>query len=117
MKTAPYKPVVALWLLRLGLAFVFVYAGVSSLMRPLTWIGFLPAAATKVIAAATLLKVLAVYEIVLALWLCTGKYTRYAAALAALTLTGIVAVNTTNMLTTFRDVGLAAAAVALFCLE
>lgn len=101
-------------LLRVGLAFVFLYAAVASLLSPQDWIGYLPQAARNLIPAATLLKVISVYEIVLVLWLLSGKYLRYAAGLCALTLTGIVLSNLSIFVVTFRDIALIFAALALF---
>ena len=105
------------WLLRIGLASAFLYAGYASLVNPSDWIGYLPSFLTGVIAAATLLKIIAVYELILAVWLLSGMYVRYAAVLAALTLGSIFAVNLNQLLITFRDVGLIFAAAALAVLE
>ena len=70
---------------------------------------------TKAVSASVLIiKFFAVYELVLATWLLTGKYVKYAAALSALTLAGIVVTNPSQLLTTFRDIGLAFMAIALF---
>ena len=107
----------ASWLLRAGLAIVFLYAGIASLQHPLEWVGFLPAFLTAHIAATTLIKVFAVYELVLALWLISGKLIRYSALLCAVTLAGIVITNPSQLITTFRDIGLACMALALFFTE
>jgi uncharacterized membrane protein YphA (DoxX/SURF4 family) len=101
------------WLLRLGLAFVFIYAGVSSLQHPLYWTGYLPHFLTQNIAALTLIKIFAIYELILAAWLLSGKYIRYAAALYALTLAGIVVATPSQLIITFRDIGLVCMALAL----
>lgn len=108
---------IASWVLRLGLAFVFLYAGISSLMHPLIWVGFLPTFLTKAITATTLIKIFAVYELALAVWLLSGKLLKYSALLCALTLAGIVTTNFGQLVTTFRDVGLTAMALALFFVE
>lgn len=100
--------------LRIGLAIVFLYAGVESLRQPATWEAYLPTFMTKAVSASVLIKFFAVYELVLAAWLLTGKYVKHVAALSALTLAGIVATNPSQLLTTFRDIGLAFMAVALF---
>jgi hypothetical protein len=105
------------WLLRVGLALVFLYAGVSSLQHPLDWVGFLPTFMTRTIAATTLIKIFAIYELVLVAWLISGKYVKYCALLCAFTLTGIVVTNTGQLITTFRDVGLAFMALGLFFAE
>lgn len=100
-------------MLRLGLAFVFLYAGVSSLQHPLEWAGYLPSFMATMSAAATFIKVFAVAELLLALWLLSGKFVRYAAGIAVLLLAGIVLANPANLIITFRDVGLVFMALAL----
>lgn len=111
-----HNPRAAIWALRVGLAFVFAYAGVSSLRQPAEWIGYLPGFLARMSFAAMLLKGVAVYELVLALALLAGKHARYAAALAALTLAGITVMNLQQFIITFRDVGLTLMAAALFFL-
>jgi len=109
-----HNPLVATWALRLGLAFIFAYAGVSTLRTPAEWLGYLPGFLRQASYATTLLKFLAAYELLLALWLLLGKYLRYGAALATLTLAGIAIINVSELVITFRDVGLAMMALALF---
>ncbi|HSX35394.1 MAG TPA: hypothetical protein VLH84_00495 [Patescibacteria group bacterium] len=111
------NPKLSIWILRIGLAFVFGYAAVMSLVHPLQWAGYLPSFATNFVGADTAVRLLAIYELLLAAWLLTGTYLKYCAALCALTLAGIVAFNTGNLLITFRDVGLACMAVALVFAE
>jgi len=107
----------ASWLLRAGLAITFLYAGISSLQHPLEWVGFLPAFLTTHVAATTLIKVFAIYELALSLWLVSGKFIRYSALLCALTFAGIVITNTSQLITTFRDIGLTFMALALFFID
>jgi hypothetical protein len=106
----------AKWLLQLGLAIVFLYAAISSLLSPLDWTGFLPTFLTGLAPSLMVLKILAVYEILLAVWLLSGRYLRYAAWLTALTLAGIILTNPTQLIVTFRDIGLLFAALALAAL-
>lgn len=103
----------ALWLLRIGLAFVFLYAAISGFQDPAAWVGYLPNFMTKFLAPTTLLHFFELYEFALALWLLSGWYLRYAALLTALTLGGIVVTNPGQLLITFRDVGLLFMALAL----
>jgi hypothetical protein len=63
-----------------------------------------------------LLKVFAVYEIVLALWILSGRWLRSAALLAAAALAGIVLAQPGDLIISFRDIGLALAALALAAL-
>lgn len=104
-------------LLRAGLALVFLYAAISSLRHPLVWEGFLPNFLTKDIAAAALLKIFAAYELLLVVWLASGKFMKYAGLLCAATLLGIVVMNPSQLITTFRDAGLAFMGLALFFTE
>ena len=108
---------VASWLLRIGLIVVFLYASLSQFQHPLEWISFLPAFLTGHILPTTLIKIFATYELVLALWLLSGKFLRYGALLCALTFAGIVITNPTQLITTFRDIGLAFMALALVFME
>jgi len=101
-------------ILSLGSAFVFLYAGVSSLMNPQLWISYLPQFMGNFIALDVAIKFIAVYEIVLGLLLVSGKFRKIAAALSALTLTGIIVSSLNQFVITFRDVGLLLMAVALF---
>jgi uncharacterized membrane protein YphA (DoxX/SURF4 family) len=103
--------------LRLGLIAVFLYAAISSFVSPNDWIGYLPSIATKIVPGAMLLKVFSVYELLLSLWLVSGKYQRYAGALAALTMLGIIASDAKLFAITFRDLAIASGAVALAILS
>lgn len=100
-------------LLRLALAFAFLYAGIGSLRSPLSWESFLPTILTTHFSGDVLIKFFGVYELALAVWLLAGWYVRYAAVLCALTLAGVVAFNPHALDITFRDISLALAAVAL----
>lgn len=99
--------------LRLGLATVFLYAAVASTLDPKEWIGYLPAILTDNLPGELLLKIFSVYEVVLAVWLLSGVYVRYAALLCAATLVGIVTSNFSLLPISFRDIGLIFAALAL----
>lgn len=100
-------------LLRAGLSIIFLYASISALKNPQDWVGYLPSLLRDNFDAKALLHVFSVYEVLLALWLLSGKYTRYAALLCAATLAGIVAANFSLFAITFRDIALIFAALAL----
>lgn len=113
-----YKTLLMNWatpgrLLRVGLGFVFIYAATSSLVNPQDWVGYLPGMVTDHISGETALKLGSVGQLILAVWLLSGIYVRYAALLAAVMLAGIVVVDFGQLLITFRDVGLMFAALAL----
>jgi len=109
-----HNPAVARWALRLGIAFVFAYAGISSLREPLGWVSYLPHFLAVSAHATTLMELFGFVEVMLAAWVLWGKYVRYAALVSFGLLAGIVVLNPDTLDVTFRDVGLAAMAVALF---
>jgi uncharacterized membrane protein YphA (DoxX/SURF4 family) len=102
-------------LLRLGLATMFLYAAISSFVNPEDWVGYFPSFMKDIVPADTLLKLFSVYELALAGLLLTGVYVRYVALLCAATLIGIVVFNFSLFAISFRDIGLAFAALALAC--
>jgi hypothetical protein len=111
--TGKPNPQLASLLLRLGLAFVFAYAAIDSLVHPNDWVGYMPHIADKIVSPFVMLKIVSVYQLALVAWLLIGRYARYAGLLSALTLAGITVVNLGVFGITFRDVGLTLAAVAL----
>lgn len=100
-------------LLRTGLTVILLYAAISSFANPQDWVGYLPGMLTERISADILLKLFSVYELILAVWLLSGVYVRYAALLCAATLAGIVVTNFELFAITFRDIALIFAALAL----
>ena len=114
MKAYAHKAQLPALILSLGLAFVFLYAGIASLLNPLLWVGYLPQFMGNFIALDVAIKLIAVYEIALGLLLVSGKFRKVAAVLSALTLVGIIVSSLNQFVITFRDVGLMLMAVALF---
>ena len=106
----------ASFFLRLGLAFVFIFAAVSGFSNPQAWVGFVPDIG-NFITRAYLLLFVDVINLVLGLWLLSGKKTFYAAVVSSVVLAGITLTNLASFLIVFRDVGLFFAAVALAALS
>jgi uncharacterized membrane protein YphA (DoxX/SURF4 family) len=102
-------------LLRVGLSVILLYASISAFKNPQDWVGYLPQFMRTAVDPTALLHVFSAYEFLVALWLLSGKYTRYAALLCAATLAGIVASNFSLFAITFRDIALIFAALALAC--
>ena len=109
----PNKVNLAKLMLRFGLVAVFAYAAIASFASPNDWIGYLPKFATGLLPAPMLLKIFSVYELVLALWLVSGKYMRYAGIAAAFTMVGIIISDAALFAITFRDVAIGTGALAL----
>lgn len=106
-----------LWLLRIALATMFLYAAISSFLQPSEWLGYLPSFVQAIFDGELVLKLFSVVEIALAAWLLSGVYTRYAALVAGVMLLGITVSNFSLLAISFRDIGLALAAFALALLS
>jgi hypothetical protein len=106
-------------LIRLGLAFAFLYAAISSFQNPQSWLGFLPDWLTEAspISPEAMLHAMSVVEIFLALWLLSGKLVKYAGLASALLTASIVAVDLNQLLITFRDIPIITASLALVFLD
>ncbi len=110
------NPKFARWLLQIGLVAVFLYAGLSQLQKPNDWTTYFPSFLASHISLITVVKIVAVYELLLAGWLLTGKYLKLAGILCALTFGGIILFNLHQLLITFRDIGLLFMSLALILL-
>ena len=103
--------------LRLGLASVFLYAAIASFLTPNNWIGFLPTWLKNIIPGIILLSIFSIYEIILSLWLLSGKKIYYASILSAITLFLIIITNITNLDILFRDIAIFFSAISLAILS
>ena len=100
-------------LLRVGLALSFLYPAFSSLAEPSNWVGFFPMFLRAVIPDPALLYLFSGYEIILGLWLLSGKKLFFSSLLSCATLSGVVVLNLGALDLVFRDIGLAFSALAL----
>jgi uncharacterized membrane protein YphA (DoxX/SURF4 family) len=103
--------------LRLGLAFAFLYPPISALINPDSWIGYFPSFVRGVVPDAVLLHSFGLMEIVIAVWLMSGKKIFYAATVAMVFLFLIVVFNLAQFEVVFRDVSIATIALSLMCLH
>jgi len=103
-------------LIRVGLAFVFLYAAIAALMTPASWIGFLPTWFDTIINPETLLFVFSLFEILLAVLILFWS-SPYPGGVATLLFIGMILPNTGAMEIVFRDVGLMFMALTLFFYE
>jgi len=100
-------------LLRLGLAFSFIYAAVAAFVNPSAWIGFLP----EFLRGGGTLTAFSVGEIVLGIWLLSGWKTFHSAVLSAIAIAGIILFNFGALDIVFRDVAIFLMAIALAVLS
>ena len=101
-------------LLRLGLAFVFLYAAISSFISPQDWVGYFPSFMRQIAPTAILLPFFSIVELGLCGWLLSGWKVKWAALASAALLGGIVVTNPLLLPITFRDVGLIFMALSLY---
>ena len=99
--------------LRAGLAFAFLYPPLNALSDPTSWIGYFPQFVRGYVSDTTLLHSFGVLEILLALWLLSGWKISYPATLMGLMLVGIVLFDHGDFQVLFRDISIAAIALAL----
>lgn len=100
-------------LLRVSIASVFLYAAVATTLQPDVWIWYMPALLRDHFPHQLLLGGFSFYEVVLSLWVLSGKQTFYAASLASLTLIGIIVANLQVLDVVFRDFAIFFASTAL----
>lgn len=99
--------------LGIGLGFTFFYAGVSSLLNPELWVGYLPAWLTTLFPAESLILIHGVFHTALGVALATNFMLRAASLIAALDLAAIILSYGIDAVT-FRDAGLLIMAAALY---
>ncbi|MDO8517826.1 MAG: hypothetical protein Q7S26_00845 [bacterium] len=109
-------------LLRLSIGFAFLYPPIDALFSPDSWVGYFPPfvySATQQLGISNLLLLhgFGVVEVVIALWILSGWKIFWPSLTAAALLCAIVIGNPSQFEVLFRDLSLAAAALALACLS
>ena len=100
-------------ILRVGVAFAFLYPPINAIFDPNDWIGYFPAFMHGYVPDLVLLHGFGVIEIVIALWILSGKYIFWPSLAATAMLLAIVLFNTGDFIVVFRDLSIAAAALSL----
>lgn len=102
-------------ILRIGLAFSFLYPAISAWFNPFAWIGYFPPFMVDMVGThdMLLLHAFGVTEIIIGLWLLFGRRIFWPSIVAAFYLLAIVVFNLNQMDVIFRDVSIFAMAVAL----
>ena len=100
-------------LLRIGVAFAFIYPAVAGFFDPYSWVGFFPPFMLNIIPGAILLPVFEIFEIALGILILFMERPFVPAILAALMLLAIVVLNYKTMDIIFRDISILLMAVAL----
>ena len=93
-------------LLRVALAFAFLYPPIAALFDPYSWIGYFPPFMLGFVPDAVLLHSFGLLEVVIALWILFGKNIFWPSALAAVILLGIIIFDWNQMDVIFRDISI-----------
>ena len=100
-------------LLRGGLAFAFLYPPIDALLDPITWIGYFPKFMHGIVPDMVLLHSFGAFKVAIAVWIIFGRKIRIPSILAAAVLVAIVLLNLQDFQIVFRDLSIAAIALAL----
>lgn len=100
-------------LLRIGLAFAFLFPPANALMDPYSWVGYFPQFMHNASTDMIVLHVFGAVEVVLALWILSGRKIFVPCIIAAAVLLLIVIFNAGDFQILFRDVSIALMALAL----
>src|SRR3989344_8664042 len=95
---------IAYFLLRLGLAFSFIYAAVAAWFRPEDWVGWFPPFIQALAPQNVLLMGWGIVQIILGLWILSGKKIFIPTLLGALSMAGIAYFNLGSLDIVFRDI-------------
>jgi hypothetical protein len=107
------KQKLASLILRIGIAFSFTYAAVSSFINPTAWIGFLP----RLIQLPIILTTFSIIQLILSLFLILDKKTYYVSIISSLLFTGMIIFNLGALDIIFRDITILLASIALSVLS
>ena len=108
MKGAPHL------LLRLGAGLAFLYPPLMALRDPVSWLSYFPSFMRELpIPETLLLQGFGVVEIIIALWILSGRRIFIPSTLATLMFIAIVAFNWNQLDVLFRDLSIAALTAAL----
>lgn len=104
---------VATLILRVGVAFAFLYPPIDAFLNPYSWTGYFPAFMHGFVPDLLLLHAFGALEIVLALWILSGRKIFWPSLAASVLLIVIVCFNLPQLEVLFRDLSIAAMALAL----
>lgn len=102
-------------ILRMALAFVFLWFGFSQISDAALWVAFVPEWATGIINAGALVYLNGIFEIIAGTLLALGIFPRYVALILGIHLL-VISLSIGFTATGVRDLGIAVAAIALFLL-
>jgi len=100
-------------LLRIGVAFAFLYPAINAIFDPYAWLGYFPGFMQGILPSLVLLHGFGALEVLIALWILSGKKIFVPSVIATLMLGTIVTFNLSDFQVVFRDVSIALMSAAL----
>lgn len=107
----------AVWFLRVGLAFVFAYASYEICVNPANFLKYTPKFILDVVPHNLFLYTFGIGELFLAAWILTGWKAEYASIISVLLMVGIIVFNPEYFQILFRNVAIGFGGLALLMLE
>ncbi len=107
----------AVWFLRVGLAFVFAYASYEICVNPTNFLKYTPSFIFNFVPENVFLYTFGVAEIALAAWLLTGWKPEYSSIVSVMLMVGIIVFNPEHFQILFRNVAIGFGGLALLSLE
>lgn len=104
-------------LLRVSVAFAFLYPPIDAWFNPYSWIGYFPTFIRGIVSDTLLLHTFGVVEILLALWILSGKKIVVPLGICVVMLVAIVFFDFRDIEVLFRDLSIAGMALALIFLR
>lgn len=101
------------FILRAGVAFAFLYPPIDALFDPYSWIGYLPHFIRGFVPDMVLLHSFGILEVLIALWILSGKKILLPSLLALAILVAIIILNLQDFQIIFRDIPIAMMSVIL----
>lgn len=99
--------------LRLGVSFAFLFPAINAVFDPYSWIGYFPVFLRGIVPDAALLHIFGVVEVILAIWILSGRRVFYPSLVCAGMLFLIVVLNLGDFQVLFRDIPIMFMALAL----
>jgi len=100
-------------LLRLATAFAFLFPALDAFLNPFSWVGYIPGFARGILPEMVLLHGFGILEIILAVWILSGRRIFWPSVAATVILLLIVVLNLNDFEVLFRDLSLAGMTLAL----
>ena len=100
-------------LIRVGIAFAFIYAAIAGFVNPDNWIGYFPTFMQDILPGNSILTLWGIVEIILAIWILSGRRIFIPSLIGALSLCGLILFNFASMDILFRDVTILCVLLAL----